>query len=312
MALGLALSGGSVRGMSHIGALRALEEAGLKPDMVAGTSAGSIVAALYATGMSVDDMEKNILKYARCIVDFDFRGSLAALLHLRLLFKGKPVLTGLIRGEKIEKLMLMLTDQKKMYQSSIPLAITATDINDGSSVVFISRKLQSACDRDIKFYDNVLIADAVRASIAIPSVFKPKFMELNGKNRRLVDGGVVNNLPINLVKIMGARKIIGINLGYGGQKEEKVDNLLEIGSQTIDVMSYYLTKLRNRMESVIELVYTEKPSYFVGRIRQDAVVFNPHIYDISLLEYHRIPECIERGYKAMKDKLPEIRQILCI
>jgi len=312
MALGLALSGGSMRGMSHIGALRALEEEGLKPDMIAGTSAGSIIAAMYATGMRVDDMEKNVLKYARYMIDFDFAGTLSAVFHLRILFRGKPVLTGLIKGNKIEKLMLKLTEQKMMYQSDIPLAITATDINDGSAIAFVSHKLHSSYNSDIVFCDNVLIAEAVRASIAIPSVFKPKLMDINYKTKRLVDGGVVNNLPINILKKMGASRIIGINLGYCGQKQEKVDNILEIGSQTIDVMSYHITKLRNKMENVIELVYNEQSSYFPGRISHDAVVINPRIYNVSLLDTHKIPECIRRGYESMKEKIPEIRTILGI
>ncbi len=312
MPLGLALSGGSVRGMSHIGALRALEEEGLKPDMISGTSAGSIIAALYATGMSVDLIEENVLKYSPCMIDFDVRGAINAVFNLWLLFRGKPVLTGLIKGDRIERIMFKLTEGKKMYETSIPLAITAVDINDGRSIVFISRKIKSSRDSDMDFYDKVRIAEAVRASIAIPSVFRPKLLNLDGRERRLVDGGVVNNLPINLLKLMGASKIIGINLGYCGEREEKVDNILEIGSQTIDVMSYHITKLRNKMNNVIELVYREQPSFFAGRIRQDAVVINPRIYNVSLLDSGKIPECIKRGYDAMKEKLPEVRRILDI
>ena len=97
MALGLALSGGGIRGASHIGALRALEEAGLKPNMIAGSSAGSIVASLYATGMTLDDMEEAFLKYAPYVLDIDFAGAFGAILRLYPLFRGRPVLDGLIK-----------------------------------------------------------------------------------------------------------------------------------------------------------------------------------------------------------------------
>lgn len=312
MTLGLALSGGSIRGMSHIGALRALEEEGLKPDMIAGTSAGSVIASLYTTGMTVDEIEEAVTKYGRYIVDFDLAGTLSAALRLGPLFRGSPVLDGLVKGNRIEKIMEKLTDGKKMYQSDIPLAITATDISDGSPVVFVSNKLYKPYTSGVTYYDNVLIAEAVRASIAIPVVFKPKVIKIGQKVRRLVDGGVVNNLPIDVLKSMGASKIIGINLGYSGDRQEDVDNIIEIGNQSIDIMTYCITKLRNKLENVIELVFNEKRSFYPGRINQEAVVVNPRIYDISIFDYRRIPECIERGYTAMKQSLPEVRKILRI
>ncbi|MBA1336589.1 MAG: UPF0028 protein YchK [Firmicutes bacterium] len=312
MTLGVALSGGSVRGMSHIGALRALEEEGLKPDMVAGTSAGSIVASLYATGMSLGCMEEAVLKHARHMIDFDLSGMLAAVMKIGPLFKGYPVIDGLVKGNRIESIMRKLTEEKKMSQANIPLAITATDVIDGGAVVFVSSKKYKPYASGVTYYHDVLIAEAVRASIAIPVIFRPKMIEVNGKGRRLIDGGVVNNLPIDVLKSMGARKIIGINLGYSGDRQEGVDNIIEIGNQSIDIMTYHITKLRNRLENVIELVFNGKPVFYPFRINQEAVVVNPQIFDISIFDYRRIPECIERGYTSMKQNLPEVRKILRI
>lgn len=312
MTLGVALSGGSVRGMSHIGALRALEEEGLKPDMVAGTSAGSIVASLYATGMSLECIEKAVLKHATHMVDFDLSGMLAAIMKIGPLFKGYPVIDGLVKGNRIECIMRKLTGEKKMCEANIPLAITATDVIDGGAVVFVSDKKYKPYASGAMYCHDVLIAEAVRASIAIPVIFRPKTMEVNGRRRRLVDGGVVNNLPIDVLKSMGARKIIGINLGYSGERQEGVDNIIEIGNQSIDIMTYHITKLRNRLENVIELVFSGKPVFYPFRVNQEAVVVNPQIYDISIFDYRRIPECIERGYASMKQNLPEVRKILRI
>jgi len=311
MALGLALSGGGIRGASHIGALRALEEAGLRPDMVAGTSAGSIIASLYATGMTVGSMEKKFIKYAPYILDFDLAGSFGAILRLCSLFNGQSVLDGLIKGNRAEKIMKSLTDGKTISQTNIPLAITATDINDGTAIVFSSKRLAGFVTGRAVCCSNVFISQAVRASIAIPVVFKPKILEVEGKQRRLVDGGVANNLPVDVLRMMGAHKIIGINLGYSGQMQEQVDNILEIGSQTIDIMMYHMTKLRNSNENVVELLHNGRSTLYPF-MSHETVVLNPHIYDVSLFDMKRIPDCIERGYAATKGRLPEIRRILRI
>ncbi len=311
MVLGLALSGGGIRGASHIGTLKALEEEGLRPDMVAGASAGSIIASLYATGMTVNKMEEAFIKYAPYILDFDLAGSFGAILRLCSLFNGQPVLDGIIKGASAEKIMKKLTNGKKMSQTNIPLAITATDINDGTAVVFASRRLGRITTRNTVCCSNVLISQAVRASIAIPVVFKPKTLEVEGRQRRLVDGGVVNNLPVDVLRMMGARKILGINLGYSGQRMEQVDNIVEIGSQTIDIMMYHLTKLRNSRENVVELMHSKRSALYPS-MSHETLVLNPHIYDVSLFDMGKIPECIERGYTATKARIPEIRRILKI
>jgi NTE family protein len=312
MALGLALSGGGIRGASHIGALRALEEAGLRPDMIAGASAGSIVASLYATGMPLDSMEEVFFRYAPYILDFDITGAFGTVLRLCGLLRGRPVLDGLIKGKNAEKIMNSLTGDKKMFQADIPLAITATDINDGTAIVFASRRLSGQNPGNMVCCSRALISEAVRASIAIPVVFKPKALEVEGKQRRLVDGGVANNLPVDVLRMMGARKIIGINLGYSGQRQEQVDNILEIGSQTIDIMMYHITKLRTGRENVVELVYNGRSTIYPLVLNHETVVVNPHIYDVSLFDMGKIADCIERGYAAAKARLPEIRRILKI
>ena len=166
MALGLALSGGGIRGASHIGALRALEEAGLKPKMIAGSSAGSIVASMYATGMTVDEMEESFLRYAPYVLDIDFAGALGALLRLCSLFRGKPVLSGLIKGSNAEKIIYNLTGGRAMAQADIPLAITATDINDGTPIVLL-QKGWTGGRRGTRFFAAVSLS-ARRSGQALP------------------------------------------------------------------------------------------------------------------------------------------------
>lgn len=312
MALGLALSGGGIRGASHIGVLKALEEAGLKPEMVAGSSAGSIVASLYATGVTVDSMEAAFLKYASSVLDIDFFGALGALLRLCSFFKGKPSLDGLIKGNNAERIVHDLTEGKRISQANIPLAITATDINDGTSVVFASQGIKGQGDGNTVCCSDVLISEAVRASIAIPVVFKPKTIRVGDRTRRLVDGGVTNNLPIGVLRTMGAQSIIGINLGYSGQRQDQVNNIVEVGSQTVDIMMYQITKLRNSCDNVVEIRHNRRSVIYPINMNRQAVVVNPQIYDVSLYEIKKIPQCIERGYDAIKSRLPEIKKVLQI
>lgn len=285
MKFGLALSGGATRGAAHIGAMKALEEAGLVPSWISGTSAGSMVAALYANGYSVDEMEDIALSLTKGIYDTDYLGIISGILQW-IIFKNTNW-DGLMKGKKLEVLMKKWTDGKWMRDSKIPLAITAVDINSGKTVIFVNNKRTLEDDNHTIYRDDVTMYEAVRASIAIPVIFKPIIL----RGMRLVDGGVTDSVPTDVLKKMGAKKIIGINLGYSGERRTEVNNILEIGNQTIDIMSYRLTKLKTEVSDFI---------------------INPHIYDVGMLEVHRIPELIERGYRAVKDNLYSINKAINI
>ena len=194
---------------------------------------------------------------------------------------------GVMRGRKLESLMRKLTAEKYIWESRLPLAITSVDINTGRTVFFVSSKEKLRDDNDVLYIDDVHIYKAVRASIAIPVIFKPIVIQ----GMKLVDGGVTDNLPSDILRKMGADKVIGINLGYSGQRRDEISNILEIGSQTIDIMSYRMTKLKTTKADL---------------------VINPHIYDVGMLETHRIPELIERGYQAVKDNLYTIKRVINI
>ncbi len=283
MKFGLALSGGATRGAAHIGAMKALAEHGLYPSWISGTSAGSMVAALYAAGCSIREMEKIAMSLNGGIYDTDYIGIVMGVLQWILTKDTKW--DGIIKGKNLEMLMKKLTKDKYMFESKIPLAITAVDINTGMTVMFVSSKRGLYNDRHTIYMEDVPIYEAVRASIAIPVVFKPKI--LNGM--RLVDGGVTENVPVNVLKKMGAGKVIAINLGYSGQRRCEVDNILEIGNQAIDIMSYQMTMMRTGSADLI---------------------INPQIYDVGMTEVHRIPELIERGYKAVKDHMNTIKNTI--
>ena len=178
--VGLVLSGGGARGLAHIGVLRVLEREGIPVDCLAGTSMGGLIAAGYAAGMTPDALEQEALAVTRT---------------RRLLRLIDPALPkgGLMRGQRLLAYFDQLFGQKEFTDLRLPLALVAVDLNTRQEIVL----------RDGS------VALALRATTAVPGVFMP--LETNGW--RLVDGGVLNNLPIDVARGMGAEVVIAVDIG---------------------------------------------------------------------------------------------------
>jgi NTE family protein len=180
--IGLALGSGAARGLAHIGVIRALKEKGIAVDMIAGSSIGALVGACYAKEASITDLEEVVLKT-------DWK-QLARLLdpNLTILFKG------IIHGKKIKELLATIIGDIDFKDLKIPLAVVACDVDTGEEVVIKEGS----------------VIEAVRASISIPAIFMPEKL----KGRFLIDGGMVNPIPISAAKAMGAEFIIASNVNY--------------------------------------------------------------------------------------------------
>lgn len=281
MKLGIALSGGGVRGAAHIGILKALEKNNIKPQMISGASAGSIVASLYAMGYRPNEIEEIFLKYKKNLIDFNLKGILA--FAGGSLLKMKVGVDGFIKGNKIERLIENFASQKgisKISEIKMPLAISAVDINSSDTMMFTSKKIN--INDDVIYDSSVKISEAVRASVSFPGIFKPKML----KGRRLVDGGVRENVPVRVLEKMGADRILAVNLGYCGEHASQIDNVWEIVSQTIDIMSY---------------------SIFKAEARDVDCLLKPRIYNVKLLETDKISECVDRGYNYVKENIETIK-----
>ncbi len=177
--IGLALSGGGVRGLAHIGVLKVLTEAGIPISCVAGTSAGGLIGALFAAGISPQEMEAEALRMAnpRRILPF---------LNRSLPFRG------LLSGQKVSEYLESLLGDVTFDQLSIPLAVVAVDLNTGQKVILREGR----------------VADAVRATIALPGLLSP--VERDGQ--LLVDGGLVDNLPADAARQMGAERVVAVDI----------------------------------------------------------------------------------------------------
>jgi NTE family protein len=178
MKIGYALGGGGARGLAHIGVLKVLEEHGIFPDVVTGTSVGAIVGALYSGGYKPGEIEKLVL-------GLDWK-------KLIQLVDMTPPLRGLLQGKRFVLLLKSILGDLTFAQLKYAFACVATDINNGELVVL---------------RDGSLI-DAVRASISIPGVFTPVAI----KGRYLVDGSLINAVPVSVCRDLGAKYVIGVNV----------------------------------------------------------------------------------------------------
>lgn len=278
--LGVALGGGGMKGMAHIGVLQILQDHHISPQYIAGTSIGSIIAALYASGISPYRMQ-DIVSNLRPpdYLDYNLKGTLKYLFSL--VWPGyETVLDGLLIGEKAEKLIYDLTAGKKLTDLTMPLAIVACDINSGKKVIFTNLLIDYEQD-DVLVIRDALLSEAVRASISIPVTFQPK--EYQGI--RLVDGGIKDIVPAGITRIMGADYVLGVNLGQESY-DIKVNGILQIISRTLSILTYETSELE-------EHVYA------------DMIVF-PGIKDAHLDDIAEYEKIIRAGRRAMKGKLDQL------
>ena len=202
--VGLALGGGGAKGVAHIGVLRAIENASVKPDYVAGTSVGAMVAAMYAFNISIDTIT-----------------NIARDLTLAQITTFKLSKTGFFSADPLREILIEHLGEVNIEDASIPLAIVAADLKTGEEVIFTEGP----------------VADAVCASASIPGVYIP--MNLDG--RTLVDGGIVQTVPVRAVKDMGAGVIIASQLGGVGAYEEP-KNVLDVMRNAFNIALSRRTK----------------------------------------------------------------------
>ena len=198
--IGLALGGGAARGFAHVGVIQVLEEAGIRPTLVAGTSAGSLVAALYASGKTGAQLQ-HIAETMEEATIADWT--------LQIFTRG------VLRGEALAKYVNAQVGQKPIEAMVIPLGIVATDLNSGNEVVFQRGDTGTA----------------VRASSAVPAVFQP----VKVGTREYVDGGLVSPVPVRAARKMGAELVIAVDIS-SPPEASSANGTLDILLQTFTIM----------------------------------------------------------------------------
>ena len=280
MGYGLALAGGGTRGAAHVGVLKALMEAGLRPDAVAGASAGGIVAGLFASGMSVSRMEQAVLhleKHGGEYLDPDYSGLLA---FMPQLLTGKGVnLSGLIKGDKLQDYFFQMTGRKHMDEAEFKLVIPAVDLISGNTICFTNSDKVREMDH-VTWEWNGYLCEAMMAGASVPRTLG-RYL--------LVDGGVTDILPVNLLQAAGIRDVLAVDIG--GDYEAPSDrSVMEVASHSFSIMSGRLKDCASTGE-----VLLLKP---------------PLSSKAGLLTFELMGECMERGYEYTRKMLPQIRKVL--
>ncbi len=233
--IGLVLSGGAARGLAHIGVLKALDEQGIQIDAIAGTSMGAVVGGLYASGYTPAELERIALEmdwqqalsdapprkdvpFRRKQDDRDF------LVKQKISFRDDGTLglpLGVIQGQNLamvlESLLVHTSDNRDFDKLAIPFRAVSTDIATGEKVVFRKGHLPQA----------------IRASMSIPAVFAP--VEIDG--RLLVDGGMVDNIPVDVARDMGVDVVIVVDIGNPLRDRKDLSTVLDVMNQSITLMT---------------------------------------------------------------------------
>jgi len=231
MGLGLAMAGGGLKGIAHIGAIQALEELEIKIDFLSGTSSGSIFAIMYALGYTVDEMKEEALDFSKVLTDIKKKPIIRA--GWIYATKRKFELPGLMPGENVERVVKNLANKKNiqnMNELDIPFAVATVDTISTKECIFLSKEIKNI-NPDIDYIYNARIEKAIRASMAFPGIFTT----CDYDKYNFIDGGTKDNLPIHILKEMGATKTIGISFKIDDYIPS--NNPMDILLRTVDIFS---------------------------------------------------------------------------
>ena len=295
--IGLALGSGSARGLAHIGVLRALKEARIEVDVVVGTSMGAVIGAVFAAG-KLDGLTAKLL-------NLDWQ-SIVALLD--------PVFprSGLIDGQKIAEFMGAHVPSARIEDLLLPFAAVATDITNGEQVVATTGDL----------------TEAVRASIAVPGIVTP----VRSNGRILVDGGLVNPVPVSVVRAMGADLIIAVDLnhdivagrlsrpaahdngnGHAPVMARLLESLQAIDSPVRAQFEAWLHKapqepLPGIFDVLLASLYIMQARITEVTLQQDRpeILIQPPLGAVRFMEFDRAEEIIEIGYRSTAEQVAQL------
>lgn len=283
MKLGIALSGGGIRGIAHAGVLAALEKNNIKIDIIGGTSSGAIVSSLYAIGYSPYHIFILFKRYAREIAKMNAEPILSGIKNC--IKRNKTNFSGFRSGEKIEKIYNEFASRKAIYnisQIKMPLVIPTVDITESKEYVFTNYIPKNVEDQK-QYITDFSIGKAIRASSSFPGFFSP----CEYKNHMFMDGGTLDNIPVNEVKKQGADKVLAVK--FDADIVNESSNMMDIIMKTIDIMGSKISEESLEMSDYILNVYTDK---------------------VGLLDVKKLDKCYKYGYECVMENIDKIRKKL--
>lgn len=280
MSVGVALAGGGLKGVAYIGALKAFEELGINIDFLSGTSSGSMAASLYAIGCTPDEIKKIIFESYKELVKIPKKPIISSV--GTYITKKQLKLEGLISGERVENLIQEAATKKNynnINEIEIPLAIVTVDTVSTKECIFMSKNYNLK-NENIDYIYDIPIGKAVRSSMAFPGIFTTsKFGKYN-----FIDGGTKDNLPVKVLKDMGADITIGLSFKLDDYDVEN-QNVLSILLRTVDIFS---------LKDVISAQ------------KEASIAIEIDAKGTSLMVIDDIDKCINIGYKAIMDNKEKI------
>ena len=282
MGIGIALAGGGIRGIAHVGVLKALEDNGIKIEAIGGTSSGSIVASLYAMGYKPYYIYILFKKYAQEIINI---GNVPLINGIGNFVKCKKIgISGLNDGASLEKIcneLALRKNIKVIADIKMPLAIPAVDISESKEYIFTNCAPRDNIDDN--YITEIGIGKAVRASSSFPAMFCP----CEFKNHMFMDGGTLDNVPVIPLKRMCNKKIMAVN--FAADSVEEDSDVMDIIMKTLDIMGNKISE-----EGI-------KQSDFVLTVPTDRA---------GLFDIEKLDKCYKFGYDTVMQNLDKIKELL--
>ena len=282
MGIGIALAGGGIRGIAHAGVLKALEEHKIKIDAIGGTSAGSIVAALYAMGYKPYYIYVLFKKYAKEIINI---GNGTIINGIGNFVKNKKIgMSGFNDGTSLEKMCNELASRKNIRVISdikMPLVIPAVDISEAKEYIFTNCAPKNNVNDE--YITEIEIGKAVRASSSFPAFFCP----CEFKKHMFMDGGALDNIPILPLKEIYNQKIIAVN--FKADEVEPNSDIMDILMKTLDIMGNKLSERGLEESDYILTVPTDRA---------------------GLLDIDKLDKCYKFGYDTVIQNIDKIKKMI--
>ena len=283
MKIGIALSGGGIRGIAHAGVLDALEKNNIKIDIIGGTSCGAIIASLYAMGYSPYHIYILFKRYAKKIAKMNSAPILSGIKNI--IWNKKISITGLRNGKNIEEIYNEYATRKgikSISQIKMPIVIPTVDITESKEYIFTNNIPQNATNKN-QYITDISVGKAIRASSSFPAFFSPCKVEKHA----FMDGGAMDNIPVREVKNQGADKVIAVK--FDADQIDEESNIMDIVMKTIDIMGSKISEESLEMSDYILNVYTDK---------------------VGLLDVEKLDKCYKYGYDCVMNRIDDIKKKL--
>ena len=287
--IGVALSTGSARALAHIGVLKVLEKEGIKIDVISGTSFGGLIAGMYASGMKPDEIEEKFLKITKS--------------KLFSIFRPAPKRSGFIDKKRLEKLVREFVKDVDISELKIPFGVPCLDVMTGEKVVI----------------DKGSLIRAIMATMAYPIVFTP--IEYDG--RYLLDGGIIDPLPVDIARRLGAEIVIA-SMPFPGGNERLAKISENMLNSRVNEITHFLmveketNNCKNQKKSLnmahifmqLSSILENQSLLLQWQEHKPDILIVPDVKDLKPLEFYRARETILQGEKATRRAIPSIKRII--